>query len=67
VNKVVTATEDLLVRLQTEQAAHPEETAIISADGDAPYRVFVDVLDKVRMAGFQKVSIEARPEKVKAR
>jgi biopolymer transport protein ExbD len=67
VDKVLTASEDLLIRLKAEKAAHPEETAIISADGDAPYRVFVDVLDKVRIAGFQKVSIEAKPEVVPPR
>jgi biopolymer transport protein ExbD len=65
VDRVVTAPGDLLVRLKAERAAHPEEIAIISADGDASYRVFVDVLDKVRIAGFQKVSIEAKPERTK--
>jgi biopolymer transport protein ExbD len=62
VNKSLTPVENLLARLKTEQAAFPDRTAIISADGDAPYRIFVDVLDKVRIAGFQKVSIEAKPE-----
>ena len=62
VNKVLTDREELLGRLRREQAAFPEKTAIISADGDAPYRAFVDVLDKVRLAGFKKVSIEAQPE-----
>ncbi len=62
VNKALTDREELLGRLRREQAAFPEKTAIISADGDAPYRAFVDVLDKVRLAGFKKVSIEAQPE-----
>jgi biopolymer transport protein ExbD len=53
----------LLGRLKREQAALPGATAMISADGGVPYRVFVDVLDKVRLAGFQKVSMEATPEK----
>lgn len=55
--------DDLLSHLKREQAAGPHKTAIISGDGDSPYRVFVDVLDKVRIAGFSKVSMEARPEK----
>ena len=62
VNKALTDREELLGRLRREQAAFPEKTAIISADGDAPYRAVVDVLDKVRLAGFKKVSIEAQPE-----
>jgi biopolymer transport protein ExbD len=57
------AIDELLGRLKMEQAAFPQETAIISGDGDSPYRVFIDVLDKVRLAGFKKVSMEARPEK----
>lgn len=66
VDKVPASAEELPVRLRSEQAAHAEKTVIISADGDAPYRVFVDVLDKVRMAGFHKVSIEAHPELAEA-
>jgi biopolymer transport protein ExbD len=62
VDKSLTDRDELLGRLRREQAAFPEKTAIISADGDAPYRAFVDVLDKVRLAGFRKVSIEAQPE-----
>jgi len=62
VDKALTDRDELLGRLRREQAAFPEKTAIISADGDAPYRAFVDVLDKVRLAGFKKVSIEAQPE-----
>ncbi|MBW1770818.1 MAG: biopolymer transporter ExbD [Deltaproteobacteria bacterium] len=60
VDKALTDRDELLGRLRREQAAFPEKTAIISADGDAPYRAFVDVLDKVRLAGFKKVSIEAQ-------
>ena len=63
VDKAITDRDELLGRLRREQAAFPEKTAIISADGDAPYRAFVDVLDKVRLAGFKKVSIEAQPQK----
>jgi biopolymer transport protein ExbD len=62
VDKAITDRDELLSRLRREQEAFPEKTAIISADGDAPYRAFVDVLDKVRLAGFKKVSIEAQPE-----
>jgi biopolymer transport protein ExbD len=55
---------ELLERLKKEHTAFPEATAMISADGGVPYRVFVDVLDKVRLAGFKKVSMEAKPEKM---
>ena len=61
VNKEPTASRGLLSRLKREYTAFPEKTAIISGHRQSPYRVFVDVLDKVRRAGFQKVSMEARP------
>jgi biopolymer transport protein ExbD len=54
---------ELLEWLQRERTAFPGATAMISADGGVPYRVFVEVLDKVRIAGFQKVSMEAKLEK----
>jgi biopolymer transport protein ExbD len=63
VDKALIDRDELLGRLKREQTAFPQKTAIISGDGDSPYRVFVDVLDKVRLAGFKKVSMEARPEK----
>lgn len=63
VDKDLTDRDELLGRLKMEQTAYPQKTAIISGDGDSPYGVFVDVLDKVRLAGFKKVSMEARPEK----
>ena len=57
------AIDELLGRLKMEQTAFPQKTAIISGDGDSPYRVFIGVLDKVRLAGFKKVSMEAKPAK----
>jgi len=61
VDKEPTASREILCRLKREYAAFPEKTAIISGHRQSPYRVFVDVLDKVRLAGFQKVSMEASP------
>ena len=61
VDKELIARDELLGRLKREQAAFPQKMAIISGDRDSRYRVFVDVLDKVRLAGFKKVSMEARP------
>ena len=52
---------ELLSRLKKERAAFPGKTAIISGHKGSPYGTFVDVLDDVRLAGFQKVSIEAKP------
>jgi biopolymer transport protein ExbD len=60
-NKELTTSLELLSRLKREQAASPDKTAVISGHRDSPYRVFVDVLDKVRLAGFQRVSMEAIP------
>ncbi len=53
--------DQLLSRLMKELNAFPHRAAIISGHRDSPYRVFVDVLDKVRLAGFQTVSIQAKP------
>ena len=61
VDKELIAMDELLGRLKREQAAFAQKIAIISGDGDSPYRIFVDVLDKARLAGFKKVSIEAKP------
>jgi biopolymer transport protein ExbD len=63
VDKIQIQRNELLGLLKKEQATFPEATAMISADGEVPYRVFVDVLDKVRLAGFSKVSMEAKREK----
>lgn len=63
VDKELIGKDELLGRLRMEQVAFPQKIAIIAGDGDSPYKVFVDVLDKVRLAGFKKVSMEARPEK----
>ena len=54
---------ELLSRLRKEQEAFPNKTVIISGHRESPYKVFVDVLDKVRLAGFKKVSMEASPKR----
>ena len=51
----------LLSRLKKMAESFPEKAVIISGHRDAPYSVFVDVLDQVRMAGCERVSIEALP------
>ena len=56
---------ELLSRLKKERAAFPGKTAIISGHKGSPYGTFVDVLDDVRLAGFQKVSMEAEPRALK--
>ncbi|MBW2265111.1 MAG: biopolymer transporter ExbD [Deltaproteobacteria bacterium] len=53
----------LLSELKAARAAFPAKGVIISGHGEAHYKVFVDVLDKVRLAGFEKVSMEARLRK----
>lgn len=60
-NKESVAVQDLLSRLKQLHTAAPEQGIIISGHGEADYRVVVDVLDKVRFAGFTRVSMEARP------
>ena len=63
VDKALIDRDELLNRLKRDQTDFPQKTAIISGDGDSPYKVFIDVLDKVRLAGFKKVSMEAKPTK----
>ena len=60
-NRRRTSGQDLLEKLKRLRTDFPEDTIIISGHGEAHYRVFVDVLDKVRLAGFKKISMEARP------
>jgi len=56
--------DELLSSLNKERAAFPGKTAIISGHKGSPYGTFVDVLDDVRLAGFQKVSMEAVPRQL---
>ena len=60
-NQEAVAAPDLLSRLKQIRATAPDQGVIISGHGEADYRVVVDVLDKVRFAGFTRVSMEARP------
>ncbi len=55
--------DELLSRLSKEQEVSPDKTVIISGHRESPYKVLVDVLDKVRLAGFKRVSMEARPKR----
>lgn len=56
--------DEVLSRLNKERAAFPGKTAIISGHKGSPYGTFVDVLDDVRLAGFQKASMEAVPRQL---
>jgi biopolymer transport protein ExbD len=62
----LTTNHELLSRLKSEHLASPEKTAVISGHRESPYRAFVDVLDKVRLAGFQRVSMEAAPKRLES-
>lgn len=56
------AYDAFLPHLKKAVGAFPDRAVIISGHRDAPYRVFVDVLDQVRLAGCERVSIEAMPK-----
>ena len=62
-DKEAISTDRLLERLKEAWVVTPEKAVVIAGHQDSPYRVFVDVLDQVRLAGFQTVSIEAKPRK----
>ena len=61
VNRTKTPRTDLLGKLKRLRMKFPQEAVVIAGHGETDYRVFVDVLDKVRLAGFKKISMEARP------
>jgi biopolymer transport protein ExbD len=50
----------LLDRLQEENQSHPDQPVFINADKTVQYQLIIDVLDKVRLAGFRKVSLQTR-------
>lgn len=54
---------DLSGQLRTAAAEPAGKTVVISGHRTAPYQVFVEVLDKVRQAGFDRVSIQAAPKR----
>jgi biopolymer transport protein ExbD len=61
-DKQLTPNHELLSRLKSEHLASPEKTAVISGHRESPYRAFVEV----RLAGFQRVSMEAEPKRLES-
>lgn len=63
VNTEEIAFSDLLGYLTLRNEQDPEQPVFINADQAVRYQTIIDVLDKVRSAGFTAVSLETR-EKV---
>lgn len=61
-DKELVSHHELLFRLKNAVDAFPDKGVVISGHRNSPYRVFVDILDQVRLAGCQRVSIEAMPK-----
>ena len=62
VDKEPIAYDALLPYLKNAVGAFPDRAVNISGHRDAPYGVFVHVLDQARLAGCERVSIEAMPK-----
>ena len=56
----------LLTHLKEKSAEHPDQPVFINADDSVRYQVVIDVLDKVRAAGFRRVSLETREKAEKS-
>ena len=52
--------EEMLPRLLALRQAHPQLAVIISGDQAVELQRLIDVMDKLRSAGFQSMSISAR-------
>ena len=56
-NRQETPLSSLFGYLRREKENHPDRPVFINADRSVPYQMIIDVLDKVRAAGLQKVSL----------
>ncbi len=56
-NRQETPLSNLFGYLRREKENHPDRPVFINADRTVPYQVIIEVLDKVRAAGLQKVSL----------
>jgi biopolymer transport protein TolR len=53
--------DELIARVQAKQLKSPEQPVVIAADGGARYEDVMKVLDRLQLAGVQKVGLLARP------
>jgi biopolymer transport protein ExbD len=53
--------EELVARLRRAQASCPESMVVFRGDENIPYRIFVEVTDRVRQAGIQRYRIAHAP------
>lgn len=57
---------ELTRALESERRLNPNLRVFISGDSDARHGVIIDVLDRVRAAGIDKVAFEIQPSKAKS-
>jgi biopolymer transport protein ExbD len=60
IDKQAVAPSALLDHLRRRHGENPDQPVFIHADEAVRYRVIIDVLDKIRLAGFRQVSLETR-------
>jgi len=58
-DKKLVALSDLTRRLEVEAEGHEEPGVLLFADRTLPYQKLFQVLDKIKMAGLEKISLQA--------
>lgn len=58
--KETVSAEELLVRMRSFKREKPEGRMILQADGEAPFRMVMKVMDEARLNGLKKFFIRTR-------
>ena len=60
INKEEKSLTNLLEHLREEHQKRPDQPVFINADQAVRYQIVIEVLDRIRTAGFTRVSLETR-------
>jgi len=62
VDKEPVLNEDLTEKLRAKAMENPDPGVLLFAENTLPYQNLFSVLDRIRMAGLQKISLQAKAE-----
>ena len=65
VDKELVSFEDLVSILKTKTASASEPGVLLFAEQSLPYQELFNVLDQIRMAGIQRISLQAEAQRIK--
>ena len=65
VDKEPVSFEDLVSILKTKTASASEPGVLLFAEQSLPYQELFNVLDQIRMAGIQRISLQAEAQRIK--